>query len=259
MISTPNPRDKVPVEGLDNAFYVPIETINSLRASRPIRQCFRLDGTMIEAMPWDQIQAMVDELEAHDLFKPPYQEFRIEFVCLIEKSASRSQYIIVLDYYIEDPAAPVSPDQEMTIVSKLYRDGKFVEPWDYPALSSGSSLLSMLDRLGPVLYKTLICLLATRNIEKRVSHSKLARFGVGKQKTEYVTTLHIGAMQTERTKGEGEAAAGGPLRPHWRRGHSRLQHYGPRGSMTKKIWIEPVFVNSDAEYTGGRAAYNVIR
>ena len=33
---------------------------------------------------------------------------------------------------------------------------------------------------------------------------------------------------------------------HWRRGHFRGQHHGPKNSLVKTIWVEPVWVNAEA-------------
>lgn len=106
----------------------------------------------------------------------------------------------------------------------------------------------------------LIVLLATRNVEKTVVRNKLAKFGVGKRKAEYTTTLKIGKVteRSEPTQGDNHEP-GAPRRPHLRRGHIRRQRYGPNFELVKKVFIQPVFVNADLGFINARSAYNVSR
>lgn len=46
------------------------------------------------------------------------------------------------------------------------------------------------------------------------------------------------------TKSEPSDASRGSVRSHWRRGHWRVLEAGERWKQSKRIWIEPVFVNS---------------
>lgn len=236
---------KIPIKELGPGvgFYVPIGMAEKTYAHRPIKQCFRLDETLLTAMDREQIKETVNDLRMLGLYKPPYNEFRVELAHSAKDT--NINYLISMDFYSRS-----EPEEEYTAVCRLFKDGKFISPYDYP-----EELMVHLDKLTLILYDVLICLLATKNVVKTVHRNRLAKFGVGKQKTEYTTTLHIGKMQTEYEKGE---PTGLTLRPHWRRGHARMQHYGPHNQMIKQIWIEPVFVNSDKEYVGERMAYNVI-
>lgn len=106
------------------------------------------------------------------------------------------------------------------------------------------------------IYVVFIVLLATRNVVKSTVHNSLAKFGVGKHKADYVTTLSLGEI-TE-TDYEAGKPSGRTMRPHMRRGHIRRQKHGPSRSFEKKIFIQPVMVNSDREpEPGDRIAYNV--
>ncbi len=50
----------------------------------------------------------------------------------------------------------------------------------------------------------------------------------------------------EPVGGSGVASGSGrTVRPHWRRGHFRMQPYGPGLNKRKLVWIEPVLVNRD--------------
>ncbi len=106
------------------------------------------------------------------------------------------------------------------------------------------------------IYVVFIVLLATRNVVKNTVHNSLAKFGVGKAKADYVTTLSLGDI-TENDYESG-APSGRTMRPHMRRGHIRRQKHGPGFTFERKIFIQPVMVNSDREpVPGDRVAYNV--
>lgn len=113
--------------------------------------------------------------------------------------------------------------------------------------------------VGLDLLDILIVLLATKNVEKHVKESKLAKLGIGsKPRHQYTTSLSIGKV-SEATSAEGQKdiAFERSIRPHLRRGHIRRQHYGPGLEFIKKIFIQPVFVNADPAWIAERTAYNV--
>ncbi|NJL70179.1 MAG: hypothetical protein HC888_00595 [Candidatus Competibacteraceae bacterium] len=59
--------------------------------------------------------------------------------------------------------------------------------------------------------------------------------------------LEITQMIDMLPTGSGETSLGEdgkPVKPHWRRGHWRMQRYGVGLGQTKKTFIKPVFVNS---------------
>jgi hypothetical protein len=43
-----------------------------------------------------------------------------------------------------------------------------------------------------------------------------------------------------------QGATGLSRRIHWRRGHWRMQPYGPESALRRRIWIKPMLVGSDA-------------
>lgn len=111
-----------------------------------------------------------------------------------------------------------------------------------------------ISELAKTILKALIVALATKNVEKTITKNSLAKFGVGKNKSPYTTTLSIGKV----TENEQSTGSGRTIRPHLRRGHIRRQHYGPGHEFVKSIWIEPVIVNCDLpEEPLIRQAYNV--
>lgn len=107
----------------------------------------------------------------------------------------------------------------------------------------------------------LVTLLATRNVVKQTSVNKLARLGIGTRKgtpskSSYprVTTITI---PHDLPDDEDHATVGKPKAPHLRRGHIRHQHYGPENTLTKQVWIQPIFVNADEDFVSSRVRYNL--
>lgn len=99
----------------------------------------------------------------------------------------------------------------------------------------------------------LIVLLASKGLDKQTKERKLAKLGIGKKTNEYITTIGL-SHNLERHE---SARDGSPVRPHLRRGHVRMQPHGPANSLRKAIWVEPCFVNADADFVSQRTAYRV--
>lgn len=106
----------------------------------------------------------------------------------------------------------------------------------------------------------LIVLLATRNVKKTTVRDKLVALGIGKKthRYEYVTTISL-PTEADAVDADGEEphTEGKAKRPHLRRGHVRRQKYGPKFSLCRTVFIEPVFVNADKDWVDKRERYNV--
>lgn len=113
-----------------------------------------------------------------------------------------------------------------------------------------------LGEYGQQLLSVLVVLLASKQVVKvRKDLTKLKALGIGKKNPySYVTTLRLPTTEECETEGE---ESGRPCRPHLRRGHVRRQHWGLQNSYVKKIFIEPVWVNTDQEFISLRDRYNV--
>jgi hypothetical protein len=107
--------------------------------------------------------------------------------------------------------------------------------------------------------KALIVLLATRNAVKSTRRDKMAALGIGKKHChEYITTISLPRESATITSDDNiPMTPGKPRAPHLRRGHIRRQRHGPHFSLTRAIWIEPVFVNADKDWVDTRVRYNV--
>ena len=106
----------------------------------------------------------------------------------------------------------------------------------------------------------LIVALATRNVVRKNKPSRMAKQGISasrlKKDYDYTTMLTIGKVEGAEREGGGDTG-GWKVRPHLRRGHIREQKYGPSNMMSKKVFIQPVFVNAADGVVSQRKAYNV--
>lgn len=155
---------------------------------------------------------------------------------------------------------------EKVYVHRIYENGEHVSLLDVALnykLSGREDIGNVVDSdlkdISSILYRLLIVLLATKNADKnQIIDKDLARGLYNKSKAyrkDYpiTTTITIGKISETHTSGH----AGGTVRPHLRRGHIRTQKYGPNYELSKKIFIEPVFVNADEGWIAERRAYNV--
>lgn len=102
----------------------------------------------------------------------------------------------------------------------------------------------------------LVVSLATKNTEKKVvtrTPGKIARDG--SLKHTHVTTLRVPKIQY--LPGEGPST-GREVKPHFRRGHIRMQPFGEGRQERKRIWIEPLFVKADPEFIDAQKVYKVV-
>lgn len=234
------------------------------------RQLFILDREMLALVGQKALQETYEEMVREDLAHPPYESYTIQVPMgavirankkgsLDEMAAQGDERAIRLH---DMPLQIVIENQTFSIQvsdhsQKRWRtlESFMIECAHlYPTFSEHTK---QLQQMAGHIQALLIVLLDTSNVEKHVTHNRLARLGVGKQQYEYVTTLKLGKIP-DAPSGDAPHFTGQQRCPHLRRSHVRRQHYGPNNSYVKKIRIKAIFVNGyDPDEGGGRVYYNV--
>lgn len=246
-------------------------------------QLFILDRAMLGMMADRDIDATFRDMVELGIAGPPYPDFAIQVPAgAIMSSASdpdhswddlandeawdRSERSL-LEMPIRVTYADRPPNRDMECEMFIgTMDGK---RWEYVgeavrAIDADQFKFEEFQRssadVSAHLYRTLVVLLATRNVIHDVKHNKLAKFKLGKKPGndfDYVTTLRVGTIHVD-DHDEKREATGETRRPHLRRGHVRNQRYGPGFQYTRKVFIKPIFVNGyQNNGDDHRIAYNV--
>lgn len=106
------------------------------------------------------------------------------------------------------------------------------------------------------LYALLVVNLVSKGISQKTRENKLAKLGIGKPgKRPYAFTTYI-SPAWRPYDGESDSDRG-PVRPHFRRGHVRKQHYGPGRELVRTVFIRPVWVNMELGEPAQRDHYKV--
>lgn len=235
-----------------------------------MRQLFRLSTSIIDSMSTEEVQATLADMQELGIAKPPYDVYSIEAPIgrvfkLYEQGSGQEvpipanqmerSAIYHIDHIQNSIGLEIPSFNEHCAIPNVH---KYLKQIAKEGIVNQSDIMTVTESMplaAERLEQLLIVLLATKNVVKEVTHNRLAKFGVGKQKAEYTTTLKIGKI-TEDASVPGEPT-GTTRRPHLRRGHIRRQHYGPENSYVKQIFIQPCFVNADEGWINSRTAYNV--
>lgn len=236
------------------------------------RQCFAVDSETFKATKKEEVEATYADMLELGIAKPPYPDFDI---LLKAEDVFRNNNISTA----LSPKQQVQYHQAQTLFRYHDSGNNSVQLvdclWDWRLGRGPHSLFDLSDMPNTLqgdsydhfmrqifdaskdYYKMLVVLLATRNIIKSTQVDKLAKMGIGKNKSRhwYTTTLRVGRI-TETIRGE-SVPDGTHRRPHLRRGHKRNQRFGPKFQFTKVVWIEPMFINGDETMVSTRTNYNV--
>lgn len=257
-------------------------------------QLFRLSDTVLNATSFDVVKETMEDMVQVGIASPPFSKFAIEvtpnlMLWLVvhaavnknvgKESIEKTKQVIDMEmphkYLFEfslDPTKPhlaineIFPDVQAD-VKRVYDDGVIYNLKTVVKTGMAERGMSFseetqhktLMRLASTALSLLLVLLATKNVDKNEIKNKQLLAGKFNSSQAYrkdypiTTTLTIGKI----TENHESVGTGSTVRPHLRRGHIRNQHYGPNNEMTKKIFIQPVFVNADEGWVANREAYNV--
>ena len=234
------------------------------------RQLFILDDQVWSSMSFEDVKDTIDDMEELGIAFPPCQYFDImtkqivvdriynRFRASGDEMHSRDPNMNIkwrfnfnkeLDEFTADMLALRSNEKEWV---SFLADKRNKRPVEDNARD--------VEKMAQWVLAFMLVALIAKNSEKTVKENKLAKLGIGKKNPKnmykYTTTVTIGKI-TE-TIGTGDSTKGGwKVRPHLRRGHIREQKFGPNNQYSKKVFIQPIFVNAAEGYVNNRTAYNV--
>lgn len=243
-------------------------------------QLFRIPKDVFDAVPLGEINQTYLDMYSLGIAHPPFENFAVEVKAetllgislylasegakdVIEAKVKAALEIDMPHKYLFKITALKEQEFFSFVLLKVFDDGQVVNVGELVSRIKDKEhqqkQQDLTNKMAKCIHMTLIVLLATKNIEKNEIRNKQMMAGkfngaqVYRKDYPITTTLTIGKI----TENHESVGTGSTVRPHLRRGHIRNQHYGPNNEMTKKIFIQPVFVNADEGWVANREAYNV--
>jgi hypothetical protein len=221
-----------------------------------MKQLFQIGSDTWNGLTVEEVNATWDDMVTMGIDQPPFKEFDVAisakfFISLLRKfSDNKETWHGLFDR---------GPDAAAILVFNLafnpsYRELIFTDNETSHHLIFTRGHIKEGLEASTYVYRSFLVLLATRNVIREVKENKLAKRGIGKSPYVKTTTLKLGTVVETVGESTGE---GSVLRPHLRRGHVRNQRYGPGLGFSRKVFIQPVFVNADQGWVAERTAYNV--
>lgn len=259
-------------------------------------ELFALSQEVWESIDFNEVTKTYADMKEMNLHKPPYDKFsvliNVKYIDKFNKYMSGEED----DYYgflkdiayldiIQDPYMNLIVSYEMnkknnlyvlqnlehkdflsslTLVSQGYSTNYSDAILNNFEISTTPELqkhhLEWAQFLASSILVILLVTLATKNSIKEQKISKDLKRKIGKKflKNNFsnYTTISVGKIyETMDSPNSGTPAY--KVKTHLRRGHIRHQSYGPDRAYTKKIFIQPVFVNADENWISQRKAYVV--
>ena len=233
------------------------------------RQLFRISDSIWNSMSLNDMRKTAQDMNEMGLALPPFKslaiEIKLKFFDKLAQSMNKTSNVKLEHYndrlYLEvdfaDPTQSIYDSDVRWGAHMVDENGRISldnlhsrgEPYNEWVLMTVTLCMQIL-----------IVLLATKNtkieqiLNKQLMRGKFNKSQEYRSKFPITTTISIGKIVETYTQ-DGEDIRN--VRPHLRRGHIRNQHYGPKNELTKKIFIQPVFVNASEGWIAERRAYNV--
>ena len=231
------------------------------------RQLFILDDQVWDSMSFDDVENTMNDMKTLGIDKPPCRNFDVltkmsvvnrifeQFVGRKPSGNNHTQHFEMKWRYSFNKDLTESPCHLLACFNNdgIWHDFLF----NVTNKNDLDEMTKWGDGCGLWVLAYLIVALSAKNSAKTVKENKLMKLGIGKKKEgkyRYTTTVTIGRITETEGTGEG---GGWTVRPHLRRGHIREQRYGPNRQYSKKVFIQPIFVNAVEGFVDQRKAYNV--
>lgn len=222
-------------------------------------QLFILSNEVLDAIPPKEVIATAHIMNELGIFKTPYNKFAVMFKGRHFLKADKEGWmkeegmtVEEADKLIWDADFKLHFDSENPV--QFWQRSRHSQSW-----VQGNMQVDNLFKLSAYVMRALIVVLATRNIVKTTKERKALALGIGAKKAAYRYTTTITLGQLEMPDGS-PFPSGATKRPHLRRGHKRNQKFGPGYQFIRPIFVPPVFINRDKEWTPSDLArdhYNV--
>lgn len=245
------------------------------------RQLFILDDRVWDSMSFDDVTSTIDDMRELDIAYPPVQNFdvmtKLKVVDRIQKFLDPENFENVGPYLSNNNMIwrfSFSDDLKK-MIAKMMQSFDNEKTWvnflesHYTKEVANREDLTIQEKISDIketqywihLVSTwvlayLLVALAAKNSIKTTKENKLMKLGIGKKKNNYRYTTTVTIGEITETEG-GKEGGGWTVRPHLRRGHIREQRFGPNRQYSKKVFIQPVFVNASEDFINERKAYNV--
>ena len=232
----------------------------------PKAELFRLAKNVWDGVTFEDIISTSTAMKELDLFHPPTNIFDIEcpsdaMSVYADDGVGPNQEglidLIICHFDLTQPPAENHFDITFVHDKKTLRMNHVIHPKYFEEdINRG-----VYNHFYIFVLHVLIVVLASRNIEKKQkSNDTRARSHKEREdskKYNMTTTIKIGAI-TEYVGGNYNST-GRTVRPHLRRGHIKTVRIGEGRKESKKVFIQPCFVNADRDWVAEpRKSYNVV-
>lgn len=232
----------------------------------PRAELFRLSKSVWDSVTFEDIIDTSNAMKELGIFNPPLSIFDIEcpgkalnVYAYDGESANEDGMVdsLICHYNLAQPPAENHFDITFFLRGKSLRMNHVT----YPDYFKEDVLRGVYNHFYIFVLHVLIVVLASKNIVKKQSYNEpRSRSHQEREDSKnYNTTTTIKIGEITEYIGKHRNVTGRTVRPHLRRGHIRTVGIGEGRKETKKIFIQPCFVNADRDWVAvPRKSYNLV-